>query len=70
MHISKVSVSGLWFVITGPQTSSPDAEQPLDYNYAQKELMMKEFSNDPISEAIGAIEKQYEEDKQGKLVWL
>jgi len=55
-------------VITGPQTSSPDAEQPLDYNYAQKELMMKEFSNDPISEAIGAIEKQYEEDKQGKLV--
>ena len=26
---------------------------------------MKEFSNDPISEAICAVEKQYEEDKQG-----
>ncbi|WAR16223.1 KI13A-like protein [Mya arenaria] len=26
--------------------------------------MMKEYSNDPISEAISAVEKQYEEDKQ------
>ena len=27
---------------------------------------MQELGNDPIQEAIGAIEKQHEEDKQGK----
>lgn len=28
--------------------------------------MMNEYSNDPIQEAICDLEKQYEEDKQGK----
>jgi hypothetical protein len=51
---------------SGPTTSNPeDADQTIDYKFAQQELMMKEFSNDPISEAICAVEKQYEEDKQG-----
>ena len=53
------------FLLEGPSTNSPDADQTIDYNFAQQELMMKEFSNDPISEAISAVEKQYEEDKQG-----
>ncbi|KAL5013425.1 hypothetical protein ScPMuIL_007695, partial [Solemya velum] len=48
-----------------PQTAEP--EQTIDYNFAQQELMMKEFSNDPIQEAISAVEKQYEEDKQEAL---
>lgn len=51
--------------VSGPQTAEP--EQTIDYNFAQQELMMKEFSNDPIQEAISAVEKQYEEDKQGKV---
>ncbi|XP_070208560.1 kinesin-like protein KIF13A isoform X2 [Littorina saxatilis] len=49
---------------------SPDSEeqqQRLGYDYAQQELMEKELSNDPIQEAIGAIEKQHEEDKQEAL---
>ena len=45
--------------------TQPDADETIDYNYAQQELMLKEFSNDPISEAISAVEQQYEEDKQG-----
>ncbi|KAL4218427.1 Kinesin-like protein kif13b [Mactra antiquata] len=52
-------------ITNSPSTNSPDdADQTIDYNFAQQELMMKEFSNDPISEAISAVEKQYEEDKQ------
>ncbi|XP_052763190.1 kinesin-like protein KIF13B [Mya arenaria] len=47
-----------------PQTNSSDADQTIDFQFAQHELMMKEYSNDPISEAISAVEKQYEEDKQ------
>ena len=46
--------------------NQPDADETIDYNYAQQELMMKEYSNDPISEAISAVEQQYEEDKQGR----
>ncbi|XP_036358339.1 kinesin-like protein KIF13A isoform X8 [Octopus sinensis] len=48
-----------------PLVSEP--EQHIDYDFAQQELMMKELSNDPIQEAICAIEKQYEEDKQEAL---
>ncbi|GAB1598063.1 KIF13A isoform X15, partial [Argonauta hians] len=48
-----------------PLASEP--EQHIDYDFAQQELMMKELSNDPIQEAICAIEKQYEEDKQEAL---
>lgn len=53
---------------TGTQPSaSSEPEQRIDYDFAQQELMMKELSNDPIQEAICAIEKQYEEDKQEAL---
>ncbi|XP_021365352.1 kinesin-like protein KIF13B isoform X2 [Mizuhopecten yessoensis] len=51
--------------LNSPQSTEPD--QPIDYNFAQQELMSKEFSNDPIQEAIIAIEQQYEEDKQEAL---
>ncbi|KAH3710486.1 hypothetical protein DPMN_069970 [Dreissena polymorpha] len=43
-----------------------DADRTIDFRFAQEELMMKEFSNDPISETIRAVEKQYEVDKQEK----
>lgn len=56
-----------FLVTAGTQPSaSSEPEQRIDYDFAQQELMMKELSNDPIQEAICAIEKQYEEDKQGK----
>ena len=57
--------------VAGPQ--SPDSEeqqQRLGYDFAQQELMEKELGNDPIQEAIGAIEKQHEEDKQGQCLFL
>ncbi|KAL3888334.1 hypothetical protein ACJMK2_000704 [Sinanodonta woodiana] len=44
-----------------------EPEQKIDFDFAQQELMMNEYSNDPISEAIMAMEKQYEEDKQEAL---
>ncbi|XP_052250414.1 kinesin-like protein KIF13B isoform X2 [Dreissena polymorpha] len=47
-----------------PQASMQDADRTIDFRFAQEELMMKEFSNDPISETIRAVEKQYEVDKQ------
>ena len=46
-----------------PQTPA----QTIDYNFAREELMLNELSNDPIQAAIARIEKQHEEDKQGKL---
>ncbi|XP_048248867.1 kinesin-like protein KIF13B isoform X7 [Haliotis rufescens] len=51
-----------------PQTQNADpSEQKIDYNFAQQELMMQELCDDPIQEAICAIEKQHEEDKQEAL---
>ncbi|XP_059167567.1 kinesin-like protein KIF13A isoform X3 [Physella acuta] len=47
--------------------SSQEPEQKIDYDFAQQELMENELVNDPIQEAIGAIEKQHEEDKQEAL---
>ena len=47
----------------GPGNAEPD--ETIDYDFAQQELMENELCNDPIQEAIGAIEKQHEEDKQG-----
>ncbi|CAG5122792.1 unnamed protein product, partial [Candidula unifasciata] len=47
--------------------SSAEPEQKIDYDFAQQELMENELLNDPIQEAIGAIEKQHEEDKQEAL---
>lgn len=43
-----------------PQTPA----QPIDYNFAREELMLKELSNDPIQTAIQNLERQHEEDKQ------
>lgn len=53
-------------MFAGPQSQPVELDQTIDYNFAQQELMMNEYSNDPIQEAICDLEKQYEEDKQGK----
>ena len=45
-----------------PQTPA----QPIDYNFAREELMLKELNNDPIQSAIQSLERQHEEDKQSK----
>ena len=47
-----------------PQTPA----QTIDYNFAREELMLNELSNDPIQAAIARLEKQHEEDKQGKIL--
>lgn len=48
-------------------TSEPQTPaQNIDYNFARDELMLNELSNDPIQAAISRLEKQHEEDKQGK----
>ncbi|KPJ07331.1 Kinesin-like protein KIF13A [Papilio machaon] len=46
-----------------PQTPA----QPIDYNFARDEIMLNELSNDPIQTAISRLERQHEEDKQGKM---
>ncbi|CAL4103220.1 unnamed protein product, partial [Meganyctiphanes norvegica] len=58
-----------FFKVNCPKTSGMNSEpqtpaQPLDYNFAQEELMLKEMSNDPIQAAIQDLERQHEEDKQ------
>ncbi|XP_069985793.1 kinesin-like protein KIF13A isoform X3 [Penaeus vannamei] len=50
---------------TGGNNSEPQTPaQPIDYNFAREELMLKELSNDPIQAAIQNLERQHEEDKQ------
>lgn len=46
-------------------TSSTELAEELhvDYDFAQQEIMQQ--AHDPIQESIEAIEKQYENDKQG-----
>ncbi|XP_074656043.1 kinesin-like protein KIF13A isoform X2 [Tubulanus polymorphus] len=59
-----------FFRINCPNANSPSAEQPeqkVDYDFAQQELLMNEMPNDPIQEAIQAIEQQHEDDKQEAL---
>lgn len=57
--------------VAGPQSpENEEQQQRLGYDFAQQELMEKELGNDPIQEAIGAIEKQHEEDKQGNYLHL
>ncbi|KAB7500909.1 Kinesin-like protein KIF13A, partial [Armadillidium nasatum] len=58
-----------FFRVNCPKTSVGGSEpqtpaQPIDYNFAREELMLKELSNDPIQAAIQNLEKQHEEDKQ------
>jgi len=48
---------------TGP---SSDIPENIDYDFAQQELMLQQMEDDPIQVAIRSIEKQHEEDKQGK----
>lgn len=47
-------------ITSEPQTPA----QTFDYNFAREELMLNEFSNDPIQSEISRLEKQHEEDKQ------
>ena len=57
--------------ITGGNNSEPQTPaQPIDYNFAREELMLKELSNDPIQAAIQNLERQHEEDKQSMLLCL
>lgn len=54
-------------IFTGGNNSEPQTPaQPIDYNFAREELMLKELSNDPIQAAIQNLERQHEEDKQSK----
>lgn len=48
-------------------TSSTEASEELfvDYDFAQQEIMQQ--AHDPIQESIEAIERQYEDDKQGEI---
>ena len=45
---------------------SCDVPENIDYDFAQQELMLQQMEDDPIQVAIRSIEKQHEEDKQGK----
>lgn len=60
-----------FFRINCPKLNSPhsatEPEQQIDYKFAQQELMDKQFSNDPIQEAIEGIVKQHQEDKEEAL---
>ncbi|XP_064651713.1 kinesin-like protein KIF13A isoform X3 [Lineus longissimus] len=59
-----------FFRINCPKANSPsttEPQQPVDYDFAQQEVMMKEMPDDPIQEAIVAMEKQHEDDKQEAL---
>lgn len=49
--------------ILGPSAETPD--QSIDYDFAQAELMSQQMGDDPIQEAINAIEKQHVDDKAG-----
>ena len=44
-----------------------DIPENIDYDFAQQELMLQQMEDDPIQVAIRSIEKQHEEDKQGKM---
>lgn len=44
-------------------TNHPD--QVFDYDLAIKELLQKEFGNDPLTKAVATLEQQHEKDKQG-----
>jgi len=50
-------------LLVGP---SCDVPENIDYDFAQQELMLQQMEDDPIQGAIRSIEKQHQEDKQGK----
>lgn len=47
------------------ETGAETPQQTIDYEFAQQELMIEEMGNDPIQDAIVAIEKEHEKDKEG-----
>ena len=51
----------------GPTAETPDLS--IDYDFAQAELMSAQMGDDPIQEAISAIEKQHVDDKAGVISW-
>ncbi|XP_067139830.1 kinesin-like protein KIF13A isoform X3 [Centruroides vittatus] len=60
-----------FFRVNCPKANTPSAaetpDQPIDYEFAREELMMKELSNDPIQSAMKVLERQHEEDKHNAL---
>jgi hypothetical protein len=40
--------------------------ETIDYVFAQQELLEHEMGPDPVHDAIMALERQHEEDKQGQ----
>ena len=53
------------YLFAGPSTETPES-QNLDYDFAQQELMLAQMGEDPVQEAITAMEKQHEDEKQGE----
>lgn len=60
-----------FFRLNCPKANSPVTNevpsQTRDYDFAQQEVMKNEMPDDPIQEAISAMEKQQEDDKQEAL---
>lgn len=61
VNCPKLATSG---TLTSSEPQTP--AQTIDYNFAREEFMLNELSNDPLQAAIAKIERQHEEDKQGK----
>ncbi|XP_006822605.2 kinesin-like protein KIF13A [Saccoglossus kowalevskii] len=47
--------------------NTPESEVPVDYDFAQSEVMMKELGNDPIQNAMKTLETHHKEDKDKAL---
>lgn len=65
-HLYMCMYKKLIFFISAAASEPQTPAQPIDYNFARDEIMLNELSNDPIQTAISRLEKQHEEDKQGK----
>lgn len=47
--------------------SEQQVEQPVDFQFAQTELMMNEIGSGPLKDSVKALEEQYKAEKQGAL---
>jgi len=47
--------------------SEQQVEQPVDFQFAQTELMMNEIGSGPLRDSVKALEEQYKAEKQGAL---
>ncbi|XP_044181974.1 LOW QUALITY PROTEIN: kinesin-like protein KIF13B [Acropora millepora] len=58
-----------YFRINCPRLSESEqqVEQPVDFQFAQTELMMNEISSGPLKDSLKALEEQYKAEKQGAL---